>query len=283
MRRRRRRRKPSEFQKFIAITFVICFALSIVGVSLNPGLFLGVFIFVLVIALIGVFLSTPIMRGKIGELKISLLLKSITKKYNGKVINDVIILDENNKSSQIDHILFHTSGIYVIETKNYSGRIYGKENQKEWTQVLAYGNRKNKLYNPLFQNYTHLVRLEKVFGNIKTLNSCVVFVKGNINYIDANNIYTPYSLKRFILDNINYNIYTESEINDLYNKLLEYKLNPIKTTKEHVEDIKVMRTNIDSNICPNCNIPLVLRTSKLGNKFYGCLNYPRCKITKKIL
>ena len=282
MRRRRRRRKPSEFQTFIAITFAICFVLSTIGVTLNPGLFLGVFIFVLVIALIGVFLSTPIMRGKIGELKISLLLKSITTKYNGKVINDVIILDENNKSSQIDHVLFHTSGIYVIETKNYSGRIYGKENQKEWTQVLAYGNRKNKLYNPLFQNYTHLVRLEKVFGNIKTLNSCVVFVKGNIHYIEANNVYTPYSLKRFILDNINYNIYTENEINDLYNKLLEYKLNPVKTTKEHVQDIKIMRTNIDSNICPNCNIPLVLRTSKTGNKFYGCSNYPRCKFIKKI-
>ena len=282
MRRRRRRRKPSEFQTFIAITFAICFALSTIGVTLNPGLFLGVFIFVSLISLVGVFLSTPIMRGKIGELKISLLLKSITTKYNGKVINDVIILDENNKSSQIDHVLFHTSGIYVIETKNYSGRIYGKENQKEWTQVLAYGNRKNKLYNPLFQNYTHLVRLEKVFGNIKTLNSCVVFVKGNINYIEANNVYTPYSLKRFILDNINYNIYTENEINDLYNKLLEYKLNPVKTIKEHVEDIKVMRTNIDSNICPNCNIPLVLRTSKTGNKFYGCSNYPRCKFIKKI-
>ena len=279
---RRHRRKPSEFQKITAIIFLICFALSTVGVSLNPDIFLGVVIFVLVIALVGVFLSTPIMRGKIGELKISLLLKSITKKYNGKVINDVIIIDENNKSSQIDHVLFHTSGIYVIETKNYSGRIYGTENQKEWTQVLAYGNRKNKLYNPLFQNYTHLVRLEKLFGNIKTFNSCVVFVKGNINYIEANNVYTPNSLKRFILDNINDTIYTENEINDLYNKLLEYKLNPVKTTKEHVEDIKIMRTNIDNNICPNCNIPLVLKTSKEGNKFYGCSNYPKCKFTKKI-
>ena len=282
MSRRHRRRKPSEFQKIIAIIFLICIVLSAVGVSLNPGLLLGVVIFVLVIALIGVFLSTPIMRGKIGELKISLLLKSITKKNNGKVINDVIILDENNKSSQIDHVLFHTSGIYVIETKNYSGRIYGTENQKEWTQVLAYGNRKNKLYNPLFQNYTHLVRLEKLFGNIKALNSCVVFVKGNINYIEANNVYTPNSLKRFILNNINESIYTENEINDLYNKLLEYKLNPVKTTKEHVEDIKIMRTNIDNNICPNCNIPLVLKTSKEGNKFYGCSNYPKCKFTKKI-
>ena len=282
MRRRRRNKKPNELKMFLLISFMICVVLSSIGVAINPGTFMFVFILVLCFALVGVFLSTPIMRGKIGELKISLLLKSITKKYKGLVINDVIILDENNKSSQIDHVLFHTSGIYVIETKNYSGRIYGSEKQKEWTQVLAYGNRKNKLYNPLFQNYTHLVRLEKVFGNIKTLNSCVVFVKGNIHYIDANNVYTPYSLKRFILDNINYNIYTENEINDLYNKLLEYKLNPVKTTKEHVQDIKVMRTNIDSNICPNCNIPLVLRTSKTGNKFYGCSNYPRCKFIKKV-
>ena len=77
-------------------------------------------------------------------------------------------------------------------------------------------------------------------------------------------------------------MFNSLEINDLYNKLLEYKLNPVKTTKEHVEDIKIMRTNIDNNICPNCNIPLVLKTSKEGNKFYGCSNYPKCKFTKKI-
>ena len=43
-----------------------------------------------------------------------------------------------------------------------------------------------------------------------------------------------------------------------------------------------MKANIDNNICPNCNIPLVLKTSKEGNKFYGCSNYPKCKFTKKI-
>ena len=34
---------------------------------------------------------------------------------------------------------------------------------------------------------------------------------------------------------------------------------------------------MSDNICPNCNIPLVLKTSKAGNKFYGCSNYPTCK------
>ena len=73
MSRRHRRRKPSEFQKIIAIIFLICIVLSAVGVSLNQDIFFGVFIFVLVIALIGVFLSIPIMIGIIGELKIYLI------------------------------------------------------------------------------------------------------------------------------------------------------------------------------------------------------------------
>ena len=132
MSRRHRRRKPSEFQKIIAIIFLICIVLSAVGVSLNPGLLLGVVIFVLVIALIGVFLSTPIMRGKIGELKISLLLKSITKKNNGKVINDVIILDENNKSSQIEletarNLYFDSLKEYVVAEYDYNSALIALE------------------------------------------------------------------------------------------------------------------------------------------------------------
>ena len=69
-----------------------------------------------------------------------------------------IYVDEENKSSQIDHILFHTSGIYVIETKNFSGRIYGKESDKAWTQVLAKGKVKNKFYSPVLQNQKHIER-----------------------------------------------------------------------------------------------------------------------------
>ena len=52
------------------------------------------------------------------------------------------------KTSQIDHVVINPRGVFVIETKNYSGRIYGSENQLEWTQVLSYGRVKHKLYNP---------------------------------------------------------------------------------------------------------------------------------------
>jgi 5-methylcytosine-specific restriction endonuclease McrA len=34
--------------------------------------------------------------------------------------------------------------------------------------------------------------------------------------------------------------------------------------------------------CPHCSVPLVLREGRYG-KFYGCVNYPNCKYTKKFI
>lgn len=39
-------------------------------------------------------------------------------------------------------------------------------------------------------------------------------------------------------------------------------------------------------ICPKCGVPMVLRTAKNGNqpgrKFYGCTNYPKCRVMMPI-
>lgn len=43
---------------------------------------------------------------------------------------------EAGTDTEIDVIMLHESGIYVFESKNYSGWIFGTENQKQWTQTL---------------------------------------------------------------------------------------------------------------------------------------------------
>ena len=268
-----------EIKKYVLITLFICIIISSLGIAFSGVMFIGVFIGVCVFALILLFVI-PLIKGNRGEFLVSKILKDIVEKYGGKIINDVIIVDEN-QSSQIDHILFHTSGIYVVETKNYSGRIYGKYDQREWTQVLADGRVKNKLYSPIYQNNVHIKRLEHIL-KINNMISCIVLIKGNIKDIEANNVYSPKTLKSFIIDNINNNKYSTIEIEKFYNEINEYKINPVKTPKEHLKDIKNRRKNINNNICPNCNIPLILRTSKNGNQFYGCSNYPKCKFTKNM-
>ncbi|MBP5444540.1 MAG: NERD domain-containing protein [Acholeplasmatales bacterium] len=235
--------------------------------------------FAVLISIFIVYFSTPKGIGQVGEWQISNMLKKVLKLKNGYLINDVIIPDkENNKTSQIDHILFLNAGIFVIETKNYSGRIYGSENQREWTQVLNYGKTKNKIYNPLMQNKTHIYRLSELIQRKDNLYSCVVFKQGNIEYIDAP-VYGYRSLQKYIYEILENNNISNEDLSKYYNVVLKYKENPIQTKKEHIKEIKAIKNSVENNICPRCGSNLVLRNGKNG-EFFGCSNYPNCKFTK---
>ena len=281
------RKKKSEFGNAILLCFSIILIIIIFGVAFgidtdNPATIVVAIVLTFLILLGNMILRLPVVKGAIGEYKVAKVLKKIAKRKNGFVINDVIIPDvESNKTSQIDHILFTTDGIAVVETKNYIGRIYGSDYQKDWVQVLNYGHKKNKIYSPLMQNDTHLYRLSKLLNLTKhELIGYVVFVRSNITYIDSDNVYTLKMLTKS-LRRMNTNIFTQSDIESFYNKIKFYKDNPIQTKKEHIEEIKQMKSDIENNICPRCGGNLVLRKSKDGNTFWGCSNYPNCKFTKK--
>jgi restriction system protein len=65
-----------------------------------------------------------------------------------------ITLPLDKGTTQIDHILVSTYGIFVIETKHYSGWIFGDEKSKQWTQVMW--QVRSRFQNPLHQNYKHV-------------------------------------------------------------------------------------------------------------------------------
>ena len=68
-------------------------------------------------------------------------------------------------------------GIFVLETKNYTGWIFGNENSQNWTQVIY--KRKEKFYNPIWQNFGHIQALKEYLGENTTQNipfsSIIVF------------------------------------------------------------------------------------------------------------
>ncbi len=190
----------------------------------------------IVILLLLVVSRKPIRLGNRGELKVKRALgKNIQdEKY---VINDLLIVYEG-KSSQIDHVLITRTGIFVIETKNYSGRIYGIGDQREWTQVLQYGNVKNKLYNPIMQNKSHIYALSKVIGRNDCFVSIIVFPKAELEIKAA----TPVGDIDIIEETLKSRtemIFKVEEINEIYAKLLEIKNNPQISAREHVS-LRVM-------------------------------------------
>jgi restriction system protein len=78
-------------------------------------------------------------------------------------------------TTQIDHVLVSTKGIFVIETKNYSGWIFGNEKSKQWMQVIY--RVKNRFQNPIHQNYRHVKVIEQLldFLTKEQIHSIVVF------------------------------------------------------------------------------------------------------------
>lgn len=222
------------------------------------------------------FFRTPIGKGVWGEFQVKLVLGKNVKDHKYVIHNLMIVND--GKSSQIDHLIISRTGIFVIETKNYSGRIYGQENQREWTQVLQYGKVKNKFYNPIMQNKTHIYALSKVIGRSDCFVSIIVFPKAKLmTYTTADVGYITDIGKRY-RQQVN-KIFSVDEMNSIYIKLLKFKNNPSVSTRDHVRGIERMKTNIDNNICPRCGKSLVLRKGKYGN-FYGCSGFPQCKFKK---
>jgi len=86
-----------------------------------------------------------------------------------------------NGTTQIDHVLVSTRGIFVIETKHYSGWIFGSANSRNWTQVIY--KVKNSFQNPLRQNHLHLKTVEGILDFLpgEVFHSIVVFT-GNAEF-----------------------------------------------------------------------------------------------------
>ncbi|MGP4734234.1 MULTISPECIES: NERD domain-containing protein [unclassified Psychrobacter] len=115
-------------------------------------------------------------KGFLGETVINVAMWLKLEKDVYHRLNGITLPRANGGSTQIDHIIVSVYGIFVIETKNYKGWIYGSENQRQWTQVFPNGN-KFKFQNPLHQNYLHIKTLADLLGlELSYFHSMIAFI-----------------------------------------------------------------------------------------------------------
>lgn len=115
-------------------------------------------------------------KGFLGEtvINVAMWLKHEKDVYHR--LNNITLPLANSGSTQIDHIIVYVYGIFVIETKNYKGWIYGSENQRQWTQSFPNGS-KFKFQNPLRQNYLHIKTLADLLGlELSYFHSMIAFI-----------------------------------------------------------------------------------------------------------
>lgn len=225
-------------------------------------------------------LNSPQYKGKYGENVISQALKEI-EGYNYVVNN--IMLNDNGKSRQIDHIFVSEYGVFVIETKNYGGTIYGKEKSTEWKQYL---NKKCfNFKNPIHQNYGHEEIVKKVLKSVTDkIYSLVVFTRRcELKVEVTSTVIYDNQLKNYIRNKGK--ILDISKVNEIYKVLMENKIENEEAIRNHNYNVQkyveYKESVANAGKCPRCNGDLIKRQGKNGS-FYGCSSYPKCRYTKNI-
>ena len=110
----------------------------------------------------------PKLQVNDGERVVSSELK---RRYRDWILIDNVMLPSGQGTTQIDHILVSPNAVFLIETKDMNGWVFGGPGDRQWTQSYAAGrwsrkagvkSKQFKFYNPLWQNEGHaksLVRL----------------------------------------------------------------------------------------------------------------------------
>ncbi|WMJ23361.1 nuclease-related domain-containing protein [Paludicola sp. MB14-C6] len=194
---------------------------------------------ILILKILEEIFKSPNVTGAYGEYVTVKQLEKLTG-YK-KIIRNPIFITEN-ESCEIDIIMIHETAIYVIESKNYSGWIFGKENQFKWTQCLK-RKRKNSFYNPIMQNRKHIKVLADLL-NIDTFQSVIVFsdrcelkkVEYNSNIILNKRTNAIRSIKYAVKNNPP--ILNEMQIDEFYNRIMQKAYFDKETRRKHIESIK---------------------------------------------
>lgn len=218
----------------------------------------------------------------------SIVLHSLPQEY--LVLDDVIIPDQvtnpsKNYTTQIDHVVVSPFGIFVIETKNYSGWIFGAEKSKRWKETFK-TTQGRYFYNPIKQNWGHTFALaEHLKLNTSVFKPIVVFSDACELHVDSTTPVIYMSQLEGLILSYTQEIIPREEAPSIFNRLSNLNLVGEEIEDTHVQSIGERfierELTTQQGKCPRCGGNLVLRNGKYG-AFYGCSNYPKCRFTKDL-
>ncbi len=233
------------------------------------------------IFILAAILKSPWFKGVMGEFIVNLSAKLRLNKDEYHLLKNITLPTEDG-TTQIDHIIVSTYGIFVIETKNMKGWIFGKPNQKMWTQQIY--KHKTRFQNPLHQNYKHVKTLQSLLGlNEGQIYSIVVFV-GNSTFKTEmpDNVTYASGYIRYIKSKKE-PVISPLEVKEIINSIDSGRMAPsFKTNTDHVGHVNnIVKEKQSAVACPKCGSDMVMREAKKGqnkgSKFWGCSRFPQCR------
>ena len=230
------------------------------------------------------FFKSRWLKGVFGEFLVNRLLSKLPNS-DYTLIKDVT-LPTNDGTTQVDHIVVSKYGIFVIETKNMKGWIFGSDRKKQWTQNIY--RRSSKFQNPLHQNYKHIKALEALLDCTEDHLHPVIVFTGDSTFkteMPSNVTYARGSIR--YIQQFNEAVFSDKDCARLVESINHIKLKRGLVTdlkhRKHVKEVVTFKAT--SNHCPRCGSEMVLRETKrgknIGKQFWGCSTFPKCRAVKQ--
>lgn len=228
----------------------------------------------------------PVVKGYFGELIVRLAGRLMLDRNIYYPHHNVTLMMDDG-TTQIDHVYVSKFGVFVIETKNMKGWIFGTEKQATWTQQIY--KKKFKFQNPLRQNYRHTLAVKQILQvPDDAVHSVIAFVGDcQLKSKIPSNVTKGIGYIRYIKskDQI---VLANEEVDRIGSAIESDKLaSTISTHIRHVASLE-KRHHIEESdpVCPRCQSTLVRRQRKKGAEsgamFWGCSTFPKCRFTKEI-
>lgn len=263
--------------------------------------------YLLPLLLIATLIKTPWFKGMVGEWFLNLSIALFLDKREYRLLKNVTLPTEQG-STQIDHIIVSRFGVFVIETKNMKGWIFGNPSHKRWTQQLY--RRKHQFQNPLHQNYGHVMTLKSLLGlSDHQLHSIVYFIgdctfktpmpenvlrRGLITYIKSKTtqVLDQKEVARIAEQIQQGRLAANWQTHSQHVARLKARHNrtPVSAVTDRVSSPDTARNRIEPGqtaanhavpACPRCGNSMILRTASKGenkgNQFWGCSSFPKCR------
>ncbi|WP_163527154.1 nuclease-related domain-containing protein [Halobacillus ihumii] len=235
--------------------------------------------------------------GELGEYKIEIQLDQLPKEW--KHLHDLLLPNQQARSgySQIDHTVITPYGIFVIETKNYNGTIYGGKDRKTWSV-----NGKFRMMNPFIQNYGHIEAIkpyipslyyDHIVSIVSFTKRCTFKAGTELRKITSNQLLVyDVELSEFITRKVNVTklqtnqaLLTLEEIRDIYEALQAANITDTTVRQRHIKKLQ-QPTHNNRQTCVVCERKVSKKVSDfcLENKqFKGkvyCLTHQKKSVNK---
>lgn len=246
---------------------------------------LGILLLSLILVLT-LFLWSAGNKGKQGEAVVNADISHRLDSSLYRLITNVT-LPIDDGTTQIDHLVVSRYGIFVIETKNISGWIFGQADQSQWTRV--HFQSKHRFQNPIRQNYMHVKAVRDLLNLRRDHVYNVVAFVGDSTFktpMPAGVVDGTVELTNFIQSKRT-PVFTDGEIGHFVDLILDKRLAPgFRTERTHLRNVRRRlseRAAIPENICPRCRGEMLERVNKrTGERFLGCKRYPQCRGTRPL-